>query len=305
MRPTTSDVHIDRALTRVSIAYRNPNYIADMIFPAVPVQNQSDKYFTYDKASWFRDEAGVRAPGTRGPEVEYSTSTGTYACVEISATKVVPDEVVANADSPLAPRREAVEFATDKVQLRVERDVAGIVFGNGSWAASATPSTTWDNDASDPLADLETGRETIVEAIGREPNVMVMGRNVWTDLKHHPDLIDRIKYTNSTGILTLDKLKGLFEIPNIYVGTAIYNSAGEGATASYSFIWGKSAWIGWVPPSAGLMQPAAGYIFQWKNRRTETFRRDEEKADAIRVSAHYVAKVTATDAGYEFKSCVA
>lgn len=43
--PTKSSVHIDSAMSNISIAYRNENYIAEQIFPNVPVQHQSDKYF--------------------------------------------------------------------------------------------------------------------------------------------------------------------------------------------------------------------------------------------------------------------
>lgn len=44
-RPTARDVHIDGPLTGVSIAYRNEEYIADQVFPVVPVTKISDKFF--------------------------------------------------------------------------------------------------------------------------------------------------------------------------------------------------------------------------------------------------------------------
>lgn len=302
--PTLSQVHIDSAMTRVSIAYRNENYIADQIFPVVPVNHQSDEYFYFDKASWFRDEAGPRAPGTRGPQVEYSISSCTYACRPIAATKLVPDEIVANADSPLQPRRDATTFATDKLMLFMERDVAGKVFVASTWTGSHTISTTWDDDASEPLDDVATAREGIVSTIGREPNVMVIGRNVWTDLKNHPDILDRIKYV-STGVVTVDLLAQLFEVEKLLIGNAIYTATAENSTATYEFIWGKHAWMGWVPPNAALMVPAAGYIFAWKNRIVERFRREEEKTDAIRAEANYAVEVTSADAGYYMPNAVA
>ena len=46
--PEVSQVHIDAALTNVSVAYRNPDYIADIIAPQVAVRKQSDKYYIYD-----------------------------------------------------------------------------------------------------------------------------------------------------------------------------------------------------------------------------------------------------------------
>ena len=63
--PTTRDVHSNVALSNISIAYKNMDYIAERIFPRVPVQKKSDFYYTFDKGAFFRDEVGVRAPGTR------------------------------------------------------------------------------------------------------------------------------------------------------------------------------------------------------------------------------------------------
>jgi len=198
--PTVRSVHIDAPMSRISVAYRNPSYLAEQIFPVVPVNNQSDKYFVFDKASWFRNEAAVRAPGTRGPEVDYSVSSSTYACTPVSATKTVPDEMVRNADTPLAPRREASEFVTDKVLMYLEYDVAtNCINADSVWSASGSNGTStgslyWSNDLSDPIEHVNVAKDTIVKNIGREPNVMVMGRDVYRAIINHPDMLDKVKY---------------------------------------------------------------------------------------------------------------
>jgi hypothetical protein len=300
-----------------SIAYRNDMYIADQVFPNVPVRKAADKYFIFDKVAWFRNEAGPRAPGTRSVEGGYSLSQGSYSCIEVAFSKLVTDEEEDNADDPLTPRRTAVEFATDKILLAREYDVANIVFDAGTWAASATPGTTWDDPASDPISDIETGKEALVKAVGREPNVMVMGREVWTDLKRHPDLLDLYKYTTK-GMITMQQFQALFEFNKVLVGTAIYASAAQqdayqlpvatvltDQTVTYSFVWGKNAWLGWVPPSPALAVPAAGYTFTWKQRRVAQFRREEERATKYECLENYDIVATATDAGYEFINVVA
>ena len=43
--PTVGDVHVERPLSNISVAYRNPEYIFDQIFPTVSVQKKSDVYF--------------------------------------------------------------------------------------------------------------------------------------------------------------------------------------------------------------------------------------------------------------------
>lgn len=307
--PTMHEVHVDAPMTNLSIAYRNEAYIADRVFPYVKVNKQSDKFFKFDKESWFRDEAGVRAPGTRAPRVEYAiTVGGPYACVEYAAAKGIPDEIVANADNPLAPDREGTEFVTDKLLLKLERDVADLLFTAANWTNSGAPSNgQWDLDSSDPIADI-TGssgvRETMRQSIGCYPNTMVMGATVWAALQRHPDILDRVKYTQ-LGIVTEALVAQLFQVQRLLVGTAIYNSAPEGSSSSLGDIWGKFVWLGWVPPAAGLMIPAAGYTFVWKDRQVERFREDQEKQDVVTASMNWDVKVTSADSGYLLTSVVA
>ena len=77
--PDISMVHVDQALTEVSVAYRNSQYVADSIFPVVPVTKQSNKYFIYSKDN-FRTLDDARRPGARANEIEWALSTDTYYC---------------------------------------------------------------------------------------------------------------------------------------------------------------------------------------------------------------------------------
>lgn len=302
--PDRSQVHIDNALTNVSIAYRNLNYIADRIFPSVPVQHLSNKFWIFTKADWYRDEAGIRAPGSESQEVDYTVSTSNYLCLEYAAAKVVPDETVANADTPLRPLVEATEFVTDKLNLRKEKDVADLAFGTG-WSSSATPSTLWSNDTSDPIGDVSTGIDTVVQAIGRKPTRGVVGRGLWRHIMKHPDLLDRIKGAAGPGspaILNQGVIAALFELEEINVGDAVIDSAAEGAAASRGYVWGNHLLIAYVSSTPSLLTPSAGYIFQFKSRQTNRFRLDTRHADKIEVLENWDSVVTAADAAYLIKS---
>lgn len=307
--PTRHQVHIDAPMSNISIAYRNETYIADQIFPIVPVVKQSDLYFQFDKAAWFRDEADVRAPGARAARVEYSLNApGPYACIEYAAAKGVPDEIIDNADNPLNPDREATELVTEKLLIRLEKKVADMVTTAANWTNSGSPASgAWDSDTSDPIKDVvgsSSGiRETFRQATGRYPNTLVMGATVWAALQRHPDLLDRIKYTQ-TGVVTEDLVANLFQVKKLLIGTAIINNSLEGATDSYGDIWGKYAWFGWVPPTPGLMIPAAGYTFQWKPRQVNRYREQEEHQDVIECLMSWDNKVTSKDSGYLLTSVV-
>src|SRR3990167_8530644 len=302
--PTRSQVHIDGPLTNISIAYRNGNYIAEQIFPAVKVQKNSDKYFIYTKSDWFRDEAAVRAPGTRAQLVDYTISNSTYSCFEYADAKVVPDEVVDNADTPLRPLQEATEFVTDKLLLRQEIDVAAKAFGT-SWSSSATPGTLWSNDTSDPVGDVNLAVDTIAKAIGRVPSVGVIGRGLWRHVTKHPDLMDRIKGAATPGspaILTYSAIAAILELEKIVVGNAIKDTGAEGGTSSLGYVWGNHMLVAFVTSTPSLLTPSAGYIFNWKSRMANRYRLEPEHSDLVECLQSWATVLTAVDAGYKIVS---
>lgn len=294
--PTVNDVHVNAAMTNISIAYRNGLYIAEQVFPVVQVSKKSDFYFVYDAAAWFRDEIAVRAPGTRAKRVDYTVSSASYVAVAYAMAKSVPDEVRENSDAPLKPDIEATEYVTDRLLLGLERRVAAVVSTCTNWASASNPTTVWTNDASDPITDIETVRDAIVGKIGRMPNVAVIGWKTWQALKKHPDILDRIKYTER-GVLTPGVLQDIIGVDKLLIGTAIYNSAQEGATDSISYVWGNHFWMGSVPNSPALMTPSAGYVFEWGGRTMRQYREDQEHSDVYEVQHFTSEKVTGSDAG--------
>lgn len=305
-QPTARQSHIDSALTNLSIGFKNQAYIADQIFPTVRVAKQTDKYFIFTKADWFRDDADVRAPGARAPLVGYTISTSPYVCVEKAAAKLVTDEEVANADAPLDPYRTATEYITEKLLINKEIDVFTDVFGASTWTNSAVPATLWDVDTSDPLDDIENGIYAIESSIGRPVNISVIGRGLWRHVKRHPDILGAIMGSagpTQPGALTLAAFATLIGVDKVLIGRAIKNTASEGLTASYSLVAGLHMFLGFVAAGPALATPSAGYIFQWKGREVNRYRETEEHSDLVECLESWDSRVTAADAGYLLVSC--
>ena len=304
-RPTARQSHIDRALTNVSIAYRNAAYIWPDVFPRVPVQKQTDQYFIFDKDRWFSRDAGYRSPGARAPRSDYTLSTASYLCTEQALAHQVPDEVVDNSNDPLTPLIRGTQYVTDQLQLQIEQDVISTIFADGAWSGSATPGTLWSNDAADPFGDIETGVNSVASIIGREPNLAVIGRGLWRYLKNHPDVLDRIKYTGSAGSpakVALEAIAAIVGIDRVLLTASIEQTAGEGATATYAYVGGNHMALMYVAASASLDEPSAGYTFVWGSNEVNRYREDQEHADVVEARMSWDTKLTATDAGYLIKS---
>ena len=323
-QPTQSQVHVDAILTNMSIAYMQEadSFVASKVFPTVSVNKQSDKYFTYDKNDWLRDEAQVRTDGTESVGSGYNISTATYYCDVFAIHKDVGDQTRANADAPINVDREAAEFVTHRLLTRREIQFNNDFMADGVWGTSATGVASgastdefvqWSNyTTSDPINDIEAGKADILSVTGLEANTLVLGYDVFRQLKNHPDLVDRIKYTSSQTI-TEDMLARMFDIDRVMVSKSIKATNAEGATAAYSFTTGKNALLCHVADSPGLLTPSAGYTFQWTGVSqglgatigTSSFRLESLKATRVEAELAFDNKVVGSDLGYFFGSAVA
>lgn len=312
-QPTRSQVHIDAILTNISIAYMNDmdSFVASKVFPTVNVAKQSDKYFTYSQADFYRDQAQVRSGGTESAGSGYGLSTDTYSSQVYALHKDVDDQVRANSDAPLDPDQDATRFLAHQMMIRQERDWATNFFTTSVWGNDSTPSTLWDASGSDPIADIQTGINTILSDTGYLANTLVLSYAAYKTLRNHPDIVDRYKYTSADSI-SPELIGKVVDIPRVMVMKGVYNSAVEGASASYGQIGDKDALLCYVAPSAGLMTASAGYNFVWNgvggglgtSTAVSRFRMDHLRSDRIEIESAWDFKVVSSPLGYFFSNPV-
>lgn len=314
-QPTSTDAHLDQLLTNIGVAYiqSQDHFIASKVFPIVPVDKQSDKYRTWTKNDWFRDEAEQRRAGAESVGSGYTLSDTAYFCDKYAIHKDVDDDTRRNADAVHDLDREATEFVTQRLLLRHEIQWVTDFFAASIWGTDSTPTNLWSNySTSDPLQDVEAGKETILSNTGFMPNTLVLGYQVYRQLRNHPDLVDRIKYT-SAQTLTVEMMARLFDVERVLVARAIKATNKEGATGAYAFTHGKHALLCYTPAAPGLMTPSAGYIFAWRGVSgpmsqtigVSKFRMEHLKSDRVEAEYAFDNKVIGNDLGYFFSSCVA
>jgi hypothetical protein len=327
MQPTMSMVHQDAALSNISIAFRNQMFIADRVFQNVPVNKKSDLYYTFPKGAWFRDEAGVRGPGSEAPETGYNLGTGTYSCIERAAKHGIPIEIINNADLPLKPWATGVRFATNKVLLSKERVVSALVTTAANWTTTNDCNALWAPPGSTNtfIEDMIDAKEAIRKLIGAYPNVLILEAKTFAKLKQVETVLERIKYSGTQGApadVTLQTIAQLFELDEVLLGGAIYSSAVEnkaGTDFTAVDLWETNATKGgaflfYRPPTPSIEEPAAGYCFNWKGdagqqspiAQQDTYRtvrywwEDAKKRWVVEASESFDAKAVGPDAGCLF-----
>lgn len=330
--PSASDVHVDRPLTNISIAYMQDasNFVASSVFPRVPVGKQSDRYFTIERGDFNRDEAKKRAPGTESAGGGYRVdNTPTFYCDVTAFHKDIPAQIISNADEALDLENGAAEFVAHKMLIRREKDWATSYFTDSVWGTdidgvASSPSggqaLHWNDDASTPVQDVRNAITTVQESTGFSPNTMTIGKRVFDKLEDHPDIVDRIKYSGMTGRdgnparVNERTLAALWGLERVFVMSAIENTADEGQTSSHSFIGGKHALLSYSPRTPGRLTPSAGYTFTWtgymglgNEHGFATSRWWEQKIKSWRVEGEqaFDQKLIASDLGYFFNGIIA
>jgi hypothetical protein len=330
--PTQSDLHVNVPLTNVSIAYI-PNagdYVCQKVFPKVPVQKQSDMYWKWSKSDWRRTDVVKRAPGTESAGVGWNYTTDQYFAHVYAIHRDIDDQVRSNADSNFNLDSDSTKFLTNQMLLKRELDWTERYFKWGVWSTQyegvaagvgAGEFLQWNDAASDPIKDVTDWKIQYRLLTGYQPSFLVMGADVMKELKSHPDIIDRIKYTQR-GVVTDDLIASLFDIPKLLVSYAsqvdddarINDAVAQDEAATYSFIADtKSMLMGYAPPAPSLLTPSAGYTFTWNGYhggnsegiRMKNFRMEHIASDRIECEMTYDMKVVAADMGMFFRTVVA
>lgn len=257
---------VDPILSTVAQGYKNGAMIASALFPPVPVTARGGKIITFGKED-FMLYATARAPGENTKRVQFGYASGNYSLVDYRLEGQAPLELMQEANA--VPGIDLGSTTIRKVQnimaLRLEKQSADIARNAASYAASnkTTLSGTgqWSDfsGTSDPIANVEAGKDAVRAATGKIPNTLAMGASVFKSVRQHPKIVDRLKYTGRD-VATIEILAALFGVDRVVVGNAIY--ANDAGTA-FTDVWGKDVVLSYteIGSVADMGEPSYGYTY--------------------------------------------
>lgn len=312
--PGLGDIHIDTALTDISVAHFQGmapnNRVATSVFPIVPSPRQSNKYYKYVKDDLLRTDARKRAPGTEAPVRDYGVSNDSFFCDVFSIAIDISEQQRANADAALDPEGDAARVLVDDITLRQEKDFSTVAFTTAQWATKTTTTDIFNSTGIFPV--IAAAHKNIESRTGYKANTLVMTADCWWDgLYNNADIVSRLP-NDSLKIVTTQFVASLFNVDRVFVVNAVEASGDENSTGvSTNYIATNKALMCYVPATPGLRVPSAGYTFAWSgllgagDLGLRTLRHDMAWKDAmprVQVDAAYDFKVTSTDLGHLFEN---
>lgn len=312
--PTVLDVQaVDPVLTNLLVGYMQAEsrFVASRVFPPVQVEKDSGTFYVFTKKYWFLDEMDQRAPGEKFRRGGYGVGTDTYKTLTHGLEHPIADEVRANSQVPMSLEEAGLRWLATQSLIRKERAFSTDFMVISVWGTDDNNSATdWDDFASgDPASNVKTAQRTVLTNTGFVPNTMIVGRIVDDALVLHPDILDRVKYTQqATEASIRGAIAASLGLENYWPAESVYNSANEGQSMTGAAIIDDDALICYCAGAPGILTPSCGYTFQWPGGggmgSIVPYRDQSSKSDILQHSEAWDQKAVATDLGYFFADIV-
>lgn len=287
---TPGAVHVDAALSNMSVQYKNEEYIGENFMPVIRVEKLSNVYFIYGQ----RDRVGAPddaiGPRSLPNEVNETRTTDNYSCKPKALSDFIDDQTLQNEDAPLNEMVDLVAAVNDAMDFRQELRIATAVQLSTNYASTnynaLGAANRWDSSGGgDPVGNIMDAIDALWQGMGGTILKGWCGADVWRILARHPRLLDVSKYTRQ-GFIKPKQFAEFFGLDEFHVGKARKDTANSGQTASYSRIWGNNFGVMRVAQNPGIRSVSWGYTFRFKEKITTQW-----YAPAPGVSGGYHAKV--------------
>ena len=123
--PLLSDLYYSQMLQDVSVMnLQDPgDFIADQLFPPLPVDKNKGKYYIYDDKFFHMAGATVRLPGTRSNTIGFTASRADYEIKERAVNAIIPLEDYEEADSVFDLDADNTTMLTQTMRVTQEADL--------------------------------------------------------------------------------------------------------------------------------------------------------------------------------------
>jgi hypothetical protein len=297
----TQDLRIvDPVLTNLARGYSNSAFVGTVLFPVANVFKEAGKIPSFGKESFkvYDTERAIRAKSNVLP-VESRTNID-FVLTEHDA--VYPLDYREIAEDVFNARQYGSYQAQQTIMLKHERTCAALannlaIYPTGN-KVTLSGTSQFTSAGSDPIGVIRTGIEAIRQKIAKRPNTMVIGASSFKALQDHASIIERIKYSMK-GIVTVDLLQAIFDIPKIVIGDSMYL---DGDVLKDN--WGDNIILAYVPGAqpngaGSVYEPSFGYTLRKSGYpQVDTYFEEGGKMEKIRSTDNLTVKIVGSEAGY-------
>ena len=294
------ELRINAYLSEVARGYSNNAFVAQYLFPTIYSEKEKIDIFEFNKEAFqiYNTERAIRANSNVISPKGFKKHTTTLKENDLSYPIDYREEEEAEK---VKLQLHATNVVTEGLNLKLEKECADLVQNPDSYSAEnkiiLSGTSCFDNEASDPQGIIDDAKDAVSAKIAQDPNTMIIGQAAWKALKKHPQLVGLIS-DNKNKMVTLEFLKEIFEVENIYIGKSIFSNA-EG---SFERIWKDNIVLAYVPnlgASRTEYDPSFAYTVRKKDAlQIDEYTKEGNKVKYIRATDIYTPFLVGPEAGY-------
>ena len=294
------ELRINAYLSEVARGYSNNAFVAQYLFPTIYSEKEKIDIFEFKKEAFqiYNTERAIRANSNVISPKGFKKHTTTLKENDLSYPIDYREEEEAEK---VKLQLHATNVVTEGLNLKLEKECADLVQNPDSYSAEnkiiLSGTSCFDNEASDPQGIIDDAKDAVSAKIAQDPNTMIIGQAAWKALKKHPQLVGLIS-DNKNKMVTLEFLKEIFEVENIYIGKSIFSNA-EG---NFERIWKDNIVLAYVPnlgASRTEYDPSFAYTVRKKDAlQIDEYTKEGNKVKYIRATDIYTPFLVGPEAGY-------
>jgi hypothetical protein len=277
--------------------------------PLFEVDEQSGQYPVIPIEAMLKLPDTKRAARGAYNRGDWEFEMGNYDCEEHGWEEPVDDTEAKLYRRFFDAEQVAVMRSMDAILRNQEKRVADMLLNESNFSVNDV-TNEWDDAANaTPRDDVKAGANSMYQNTGLYPNVLIISKSIFDNVMKCDQVTSNIKYTTPILYEPMDVQRRLlaqfFDLDDILIGPAVYDSADKGQAASPTPIWGEEhgmlARVATRPQD--LREPCLGRTFLWRtdspaNVVVEQYREEQIRSNIYRSRQYVDEAFVFTGAGY-------
>lgn len=318
--PAVDTVHANEYLRNFVLGYQFPEgmYIADQVIPPLPVVNETDDYYEWERSAFSRREQTLVPDRSAAREVRPTFASGAYRAERYALATSISDRERRNSDDQLGLEQAQIMLVNQLLRLDIEVRASLLLTRTNTSGVALSGAEQWNHasydgtDATDAIeARFDAAKTAIRQATnGFDPTHVIIPEAVAKIVKRDSQVRELIKYTQNDLLVNGDLPPTLWGV-KVIIPKAMYTTSPEGTaegSVTFTDIWGGTdVRFIYVNPRPAIMQPATAYQFRLSadNFSVDEWREDRRKLDLYENSVTQDMKLTMSGGAYVIEDAIA
>lgn len=293
------ELRINAYLSEVARGYTNNAFIASNLFPEIQSELEKVDIFEFNKEAFsvYNTERAIRANSNVVSPKGFTKKSATLTEHDLAYPIDYREE---EESKKVKLQLHATNVVTEGLKLKHEKQCADLAQNIDNYPSgnkiTLSGTSKFSHTSSDPVGIIEDAKDAIAGKIAQDPNTMIIGQEAWKVLKRHEQLKGLIS-NNLNKLVTLNFLKEVFEIQNIFIGKTVFVDE----NGNFVKIWQDNIILAYTSPLSSRTEydPAFAYTIKKKNAlNIDEYTKEGNKLKYIRATDIYTPFMVGPEAGY-------